>query len=381
MKQMPPRRPLFILLLTLTACTPTAAQPSTSPRPTASPSVAAIASYPACTDGGAAPAGTRWTVAAGLNQPDDLLYAGGELYIAELGAGGIDVLAPGRPQTKLPVQLAAVEGMVFLGGDFYVAGQAADAVYQVQGSTLRKVIQLSPVAGQDGVDGIAAQSGLLIVPDSPRGVVDWVDPATGAIRKQVTGFVRPTGAWPLPGGDVLIADEYGNSVVRVSPSGAKTYLTRNLAIADDVAADSQGAVFVVAPVAGGGRLAQVLPDGTIRNVLTGLAAPQGLAVDGADNLYFSEEDAGRVGLLVRTFKLAPLPPVAGSSTQPVCVHVRRAPGFTEGISLSGGDGVRVLRQPGAGDEASVLVSGCPAAGCELTAEAGGRTDVLWIRSV
>lgn len=373
------RAALFTLLLSLTACTPIAARPSTSPRggPSVSPAVFA---YPACTDLGAAPAGTRWTVASGLNQPDDLLFANGSLYVAVLGSGSIEVLAAGRPATTLPVHIAAVEGMVFIGSSFYVAGQQQDAVYEVSGPSVRKVIQLDPVAGQDGVDGIAAQSGLLVVPDSPRGVVDWVDPATGEIRHQVGGFTRPTGAWPLPDGSVLIADEFGNAVAKVTSAGAKTYLTRNLPIADDVAADSRGAIYAVAPVSGGGPLAQVLPGGGVRDLLTGLAAPQGLAVDAADNLYFSEEDAGRVDLLVRTFKLAPLPAVTASTGQPICVHLRRAPGFTDALTLTGGDGVRVLSQPGAGDSGEVLVSGCPASGCSLTARAGSRSDLIWIRT-
>lgn len=368
------------IVVVLAACsTGPAPAAGRSPGPTGA-TAAAPPSYPACGDLGPAPAGIRWTVASGLHQPDDLLFANGQLYVAELGSGGIDVLAPGRAPRTIALHLGAAEGMVFIGTDLYVAGQANDAVYQVIGTTLRKVIQLNPVAGQDGVDGIAAQAGLLIVPDSPRGVVDWVDPASGAIRRQVGGFVRPTGAWPLADGDVLIADEYGNAVVRVSSGGAKTYLAQDLAIADDIAVDSRGAVFAVAPVAGGGRLAQVLPDGTVQSVLTGLAAPQGLAVDAADNLYFSEEDSGRVDVLVRTFKLAPLPVLTASGDRPVCVHLRRADGFADPITLVGGPGVRVLQQPGSGDEGSVLVTGCPPSGCSLTAEAGARSDAVWVRT-
>ena len=124
------------------------------------------------------------------------------------------------------------------------------------------------------------------------------------------------------------------------------------------------------------RLAIVLVVGSL-SALLGAACG---GVDAADNLYFSEEDAGRIDLLVRTFKLAALPPVTASATQPVCVHVRRAPGFTGAITLLGGDGVRVLTQPGTGDGGEVLVTGCPAAGCSLTARAGSRSDLIWIRT-
>ena len=111
-----------------------------------------------------------------------------------------------------------------------------------------------------------------------------------------------------------------------------------------------------------------------------LQAPQGLAVDGADNLYYSEEDAGRVDLLVRTFKLRPLPVVAESATQPLCIDLSRAAGFNGAISLSGSDGLRVLQQPGGGSTGAVLVTGCATSPCALTAHSGARSDVLWIRA-
>jgi hypothetical protein len=195
----------------------------------------------------------------------------------------------------------------------------------------------------------------------------------------VGGFVRPTGVWPDPDGSILIADEFGNAAVRLSPDGSRSYLARGLPIVDDVAEDQQGNVFVAMPVNTGGRLVQVAPGGPT-DVADHLAAPQGIAVDEAGNLYVSEEDAGRVDLLIRSFKLVPSGRLSTSATQPVCVDLARAPGFQGDIQLTGSAGLDVVQQPGTGSRGAVLVTGCQPNACSLTATSGSRTDRLWIQA-
>jgi hypothetical protein len=318
-------------------------------------------------------------VISGLNQPDDLLYHQGSLLVGALGAGKIEVLTPGKATVELPIHIAATEGMVYIGANLYVGGQTQDAVFEVNGDQLRTVIQLTPVPGQDGVDGIGAQGNLLVVPDSARGVVDWVDPASGRITKSLGGFVRPTGVWAEPNGSLLVADEYGNAAVRIASDGSRTYLARGLPIVDDIAEDQQGNAFVVMPVNTGGRLVQVAPNAPT-DVVDGLAAPQGIAIDDAGNLFFSEENAGRVDVLIRSFKLVPMGQLSDSATQPVCVNVARAPGFQGDIHLAGGAGLEVVEQPGTGDRGAVLLTGCQAAACGLTATSGALSDTLWIQA-
>lgn len=353
---------------------------SAAPTVTTAPLPACVpASQVMLPPGGARAADPIWTIASGLNRPDDLLVSDGTLLVAVLGTGSIEALSPGLPPTALAGHVQTIEGMVYLGGNLYVAGQAQDAIYELTAGQARLVLQLNPVPGQDGVDGIAAADGMLIVPDSPRGVIDWVDPSTGRITKQVGGMVRPTGVFVTPGGSLLVADEYGNAALELAPDGSRTYLVRGLPIVDDIAQDSQGNVFVVTPVITGGRLVQIAP-GPLKDLADGLLAPQGLAVDGADNLYFSEEDAGRVDLVIRTFKLVPLRPVRDSASQPVCVDVVRAPGFDAPITLLSSPGVTVVTQPGLGNQAAVLVSGCVTTPCALTAVSGTWHDVLSLQA-
>lgn len=372
----------------LSACTSGAAAGHASPATTASTAPnPASTPLPPCVSASTSPAappgatstGLLWTIASGLKQPDDLLFSGGKLLVALLGPGVIEVLTPGGPTATLPVHIPSVEGMVYIGSKLYAAGQAQDVVDEIDGDQLRTVLQLVPVPGLDGVDGIGAQGGLLIVPDSPRGVIDWVDPASGRITRQLGGFVRPTGVWPALDGALLVADEFGNAAYRIAPDGSRTALVHGLPIVDDIAEDSQGSVFVVTPAASGGRLAQLV-NGSAVDLASRLRAPQGLVVDSADNLYFSEEDAGRVDLLIRNFKLVPLQTIADSPTQPVCVDIARAAGFTGAVTLQGSTGLRVVQQAGEGNRAAVLVTGCQASPCQLTADSGTRHDTLWIQA-
>jgi hypothetical protein len=142
-------------------------------------------------------------------------------------------------------------------------------------------------------------------------------------------------------------------------------------------ADSAGNVFAVAPVATGGRLTQVV-GGSLHDLANHLAAPQGLALDDAGNLYFSEEDAGRVDLLIRSFKIEPVASATPAPGHALCIDVLRAPGFTGDIELSGTGGLRVTQEPGAGSQGAVLPSSCRQGPCQVVARSGGGSDALWL---
>jgi hypothetical protein len=268
------------------------------------------------------------------------------------------------------------EGIAFIGSREFVADQKDDRVVEIIAGVARKFLQLQPVAGKDNLDGLATQNDVLLVPDSPHGNLLWVS-GNGQVTRTLGGFTRPTGAWPLPDGSLLVADEDGGDAVKIAPDGTRTFLVQGLPIVDDVAADSQGRVFVVTPVVSGGRLAELV-GGKAVDLAGGLLAPQGLGFDGADNALVTESAAGRLDLLIRTFKLVPSgsTPAAG---QPLCVHLQRAPGFTADVHLDG-KGWQVLGQPGAGDVGEILAGPgpCPAGGCSITASSGTLTDTLWI---
>ncbi|MDQ6692688.1 MAG: hypothetical protein M3Z13_07970, partial [Candidatus Dormibacteraeota bacterium] len=291
----------------------------------------------------------------------------------EINSGRLLTVAPGLPPVRSSYVVPRAEGIAFVGGRLYVADQQNDRIVVVVDDQLRTFLQLTPVAGKDNVDGIASQGDQLLVPDSPNGNMLWVD-VQGRVTRTEGGFVRPTGAWALPGGSVLVADEYGNSAVKVAPDGSRSFLVRGLPIVDDVAADFQGRVFVITPVTSGGRLAELVA-GNPEDLAGNLQEPQGLGFDDAGNAFVTESAAGRLDLFIRSFKLIPATglPAPGQS---VCLDLVRAPGFADAVQL-GGDGLRVIRQPGTGTQGEVALEGCRPR-CLVTASSGMRTDRLWI---
>src|ERR1700694_3855946 len=238
--------------------------PPPSPTPRAAPAPPSPSPLPACLDAPAlppAPGGVRstvpaWVLASGLDQPDDLWFQGGDTYVGQLGSGRVATVRPGIAVIQSGWTVPMAEGIAFLGDRMFVADQRNDRVDEIVNQQPQTFLQLQPVAGKDNVDGIGVQGDQLLVPDSPNGTLLWVD-GSGSVTRTVGGFNRPTGAWPLPDGSVLVADEYGNAAFKVAPDGGRTALVQGLRIVDDVAADAQGRVLVVTPVTSGGRVAEL----------------------------------------------------------------------------------------------------------------------------
>jgi hypothetical protein len=319
-----------------------------------------------------------WVLASGLDQPDDLWYQNGDTYVGQLGSGRVATVRPGVPSSQSSWSVPMAEGVAFLGDRMFVADQRNDRVDEIVNDQPQTFLQLQPVAGKDNVDGIGVQGDQLLVPDSPNGTLLWVN-GTGQVTRTVGGFNRPTGAWPLPDGSVLVADEYGNAAFKIAPDGGWTILVQGLPIVDDVAADAQGRIFVITPVTSGGRVVELV-EGRAVDLASNLLQPQGLGFDGAGNVLVTETSANRLDVFIRNFKLIP---VAGlpARGQPVCVHLLRAPGFAADIQLLAPEGGAVIQQPGTGDVGEVLFPAsrpCGQPGCFVRAVSGGLADETWI---
>jgi hypothetical protein len=303
----------------------------------------------------------------------------GDTYVGQLGSGRVANVRPGLPVTESAWSVPMAEGIAFLSGRrMFVADQRNDRVDEVVNGQPQTFLQLQPVAGKDNLDGIGVQGDQLLVPDSPNGTLLWVD-GSGRTTRTVGGFNRPTGAWPLPDGSVLVADEYGNAAFKITPDGGRFVLVRGLPIVDDVAADDQGHIFVITPVTSGGRVAELV-GGKAIDLAGDLLQPQGLGFDGAGNVLVTETSANRLDVFIRSFKLVPTlgTPAPG---QPVCVHLLRAPGFSGDVRLQAPDGGWIPRQPGTGDVGEVVFApsrGCAQQACFVTATSGALADTIWI---
>lgn len=363
-----------------------AVSPFASAVPSPAPSPSATASWPPCLASAAVPAvpaGVRsvspvWVLAGALEGPDDILFKDGLLYVGELTSGHIAVLTAGRPLTRLPVVIPRVEGIQVLHGLLYAADQLNNRIDVIDGTSVTTFLQLSLPPGQEGVDGIGLAGDLLLIPDSANHALLWVD-TSGRIVRREAGFVRPTGAWALADGSVLVADEYGNAAYRVAPDGTRTALITGLPIVDDVAADREGHTFAITPVTSGGRLTELV-GGQARDLASNLLEPQGLDFDGAGNVIVTEFAAGTVDLVIRSYKLVPAGASRPPAGTPLCIDLVRAPGFSDPVQLGGGPGVTVTAQPGAASRGGVLLGDCGQRYCRVTAASGTRTDELWIDS-
>jgi hypothetical protein len=316
----------------------------------------------------------------GLDHPDDLQVTGELVLVGELGNGHI--VRFGAPTAiggfdLLPAVVPKVEGLVRIGTMQFAADQNADRIVVIDGERVTTVLQLRPVPGQEGVDGIGALGDLLVVPDAPRGQVLFVD-QNGRIQRTVAGFGRPVNAWPLPSGAVLVPDEHLGALFRLNPDGIRTRLL-SVSVPDDAVSDADGNIFVDS--LGSNSLVQVV-NGTTVEVAGGLGQPQGLGPDGAGNMYVTEEDNGRLDVVVRFFKLQPglrsAPSLTGS--QSVCVALDRAPGFRAPVTIDPGPGYTITAQPGSGSVGEVKPTGCSGL-CRLhvTVHSGTKTDGVWLQ--
>lgn len=307
---------------------------------------------------------------SGMNSPDDLLYdpSDGSVLVGEHGDGHISrITAPGKLQ-RLPQVVPEAEGIAMIGGTTYVADQLNARVVALKTGGVSPLIQLQPVASGENLDGMSsdlAGTGL-VVPDSPHGVVLFVD-MNGHVTQRVGGFSRPAGVSPEPGdGGYLIADENASSVFEIV-GGRVTRVAGGLPGVDDAVRTADGQVLAIIPAPGN------LYDLTSRtNIATGLKNPQGLGFDGAGNILVTESDKGRLDLLVTSFAAqVPAGTVQLSAGEGICFGLLRAPGNTEAVQVFRADGATAIFNPMGGNAGEVVPGPCSQAACHMTIQLSG----------
>ena len=219
-------------------------------------------------------------------EPDDLVLApDGSIYISDVTEGTVKQYTREGQLNVILSGLSAPEGMTFLpDGSLVIAEQGNNRLirYDFQSKTLLPFLDLPNHTNNLGVDGIIFDGTSLIVPDSPNGTVLEVSVDGKSVRQLASGLVRPTGAWAEPDGNLLIADEYGNAVIRLRPDGTLEKIA-DFSIPDDVIEDPNGNIFVV--TLGDDAIHVITAQDKEDIVLsTGLADPQGIIFDLDGNL-------------------------------------------------------------------------------------------------
>ena len=260
------------------ALSPTAARTTTPLSPQATPKVVELAK--------------------GFGGPDDLaLMADGSILFTDVGNGTVNQIHPNGQVTTILRGLEEPEGIVVLpDGSLIIAEQKKNRLVHFRpnsGASPTLWLALENKTSSPGVDGLARDPGTgdVIIPDSPNGRVLRVGPDGKNVRVIATGMVRPTGADVERDGNILVADEYGNTVKRIRSNGRVESLG-HFATPDDVVVDAQGNILVAS-----------LGDNSIRRIdaRTGATSlvvqargPQGLILDREGNLIVAESGLNRI---------------------------------------------------------------------------------------
>jgi len=229
-------------------------------------------------------------LATNLPEPDDLLLApDGSILFSDVKDGTIRQYGlDGQLQLVLS-GLNEPEGMA-LGpdGSLIIAEQGNNRLvrYDFASKMLSPFLNLVNHTGDLGVDNIIRSGTNLIVPDSPNGTVLEVSLDGNAVRQLASGLARPTGAWVEPDGNILLADENGNALLRLYSDGTLENVA-DLSIPDDVIADASGNIF--ASTLGDGAI-HLIAAGLGQDVVLvgGLSNPQGIVFDLNGNLIVTD---------------------------------------------------------------------------------------------
>jgi sugar lactone lactonase YvrE len=239
-------------------------------------------------------------VLAHITLADDLAVANdGTLWVSNAGGGYIAHIAADGALLQRIEDAHTPEGMVALAdGRLLLAEQVTDRVVALHppSTVITVVVQLNPVAGMAGVDGLGVDevNQQLLVPDSAAGVLDTVPLNGGPLTRLATGLGRAVGAAVSPDGGYAVTAEATNGLVRVPQHGGSATRIAEVSQADDVIAVGQ-LLFVTSLTAH--QVIAVDPrNGLTRVLVSGIAEPQGLAALDSHRLAVSDSASGIVAV-------------------------------------------------------------------------------------
>lgn len=355
---------ITVVVATVAACQQAPVKPTTSPK--ASVGSSPLAACPAT------PAATSPQVLV-QNQPapDDLAFDNdGHLLFSDITRGSVSIVQPDGSVQQLAGGLREPEGIVVQkDGRILVAEQGRNRIVAIdpQSHAVTQWRAFANHTANPGIDGIGPilpekdASGQLpptaddvIVPDSPNGVVWEVTPDGKTATPIASGMTRPVGAAIDASGRIFVADE-GGALWALDPA---RHRFATLPTPDDVLVARDGHIIV--NTLGDNAIHVLDAQGHQVSVLRGIAQPQGIALDGADNLYYTEFTGGRIDRVVRTFTLDPARVTrTAPSTYSICPSIHRAAGFTGSLSLSTGSSTQTsilqLVQPGTDSSGAIEV--------------------------
>ncbi len=232
----------------------------------------------------------------GAGAPDDLaLDHAGAVIFSDQGNSGLNELDAEGKLHVVATGFKVPEGVVVLPeGEIVLAEQGTNRLWLVDRASGRRQLlaEIPNPTGKAGIDGLGYDPAAreVVVPDSPNGRLLLLNPRDGSWREVARGFVRPTGAAVGPAGEIYVADEFGQGVHRVDPSGRSNLVVRVSGV-DDVALTQDGRLLMALL---DGRLLRLEKDGSLSLLAKAEGPIHGLAVDTDGSVVFSDMKGNRI---------------------------------------------------------------------------------------
>jgi len=138
-------------------------------------------------------------------------------------------------------------------------------------------------------------SGNLYIADRDNARVRRVAPdGTITTVAATADWVAPSGVSVDAAGNIYVVDTGLKQVLQITPAGATKRVAASLTLTAPAAAVEDAAGNLYIADTGAGRIFSVTAAGASSILLDKLAGPHGLALDGAEHLFFTEQDGARV---------------------------------------------------------------------------------------
>jgi sugar lactone lactonase YvrE len=273
------------------------------------------------------PAGYQATLyASGLSSPDGLAFSpSGQLYVAEEGSGRISRIGVGGNVTPVLGGLTNPEGIAFddIGNLYVVEDAQAGRVIKMATDGMTTTL----AADRDAPEGIAWSAGGNLYftesnaefapgPSEFRTRVTLLPPGGPPAVKRTDSLPRSySGITIGPGGLLYVANEAAGvvtneGIVTVDPAtGARAVFARDLVAPEGLRFSAGGGfpLYVAEENNDAGRLRQVAADGSHTLLCDGFFSIEDVAVDGAGQLYISEDGSGSIILITPPANVTPTP--------------------------------------------------------------------------
>lgn len=209
----------------------------------------------------------------GLSSPVGMAFdAGGNLYIAEWGAGRVSRIAPDGGRTVF-AEVESPSGLAIAAdGTVYVASYSGDTVIRFAPGGARSVF----VRGLATPAGLGFDRGGRLLIANRRSNQILAAGADGGTQPVIGGLATPVGAVQTGDGGYVVANIAGGITI-LRPDG------RRIEVRQGFSAPGVGLVRtpedrVFAVDYGGTTVREILPEGTSRAVADGLRSPVGLTL-------------------------------------------------------------------------------------------------------